>query len=69
MPDGDATPLPIRAEELGSIPTAVSPIPGERTGEIDANELVESYDEADEGGFASPERAGARGKSERATPK
>ena len=33
-----ATPLPIRAEELGSIPNAVSPIPGERTGEIDANE-------------------------------
>jgi hypothetical protein len=47
VPDGDATPLPIRAEELGSIPTAVSPIPGERTGEIDVNELVESYDEAD----------------------
>lgn len=43
----DATPLPIRAEELGSIPNAVSPIPGERTGEIDANELVESYDEAE----------------------
>jgi hypothetical protein len=47
VPDGDATPLPIRAEELGSIPTAVSPIPGERTGEIDVNELVESYDEAE----------------------
>jgi hypothetical protein len=45
--DSEATPLPIRAEELGSIPTAVSPVPGERTGEIDANELVESYDEAD----------------------
>jgi hypothetical protein len=42
----DATPLPIRAEELGSIPNAVSPIPGEQTGEIDANEL-ETYDEAD----------------------
>jgi hypothetical protein len=42
----DATPLPIPAEELGSIPSAVSPIPGERTGEIDVNEL-ESYDEAD----------------------
>ena len=42
----DATPLPIRAEELGSIPTSVSPIPGERTGEIDVNEL-ETYDEAD----------------------
>ena len=41
-----ATPLPIRAEELGSIPNAVSPIPGERTGEIDVNEL-ETYDEAD----------------------
>jgi hypothetical protein len=46
-PEGDATPLPIRAEELGSIPNAVSPIPGERTGEIDVNELVESYDEAE----------------------
>jgi hypothetical protein len=45
--DGEATPLPIRAEELGSIPNEVSPIPGERTGEIDANELVESYDEAE----------------------
>ena len=42
----DATPLPIPAEELGSIPNAVSPIPGERTGEIDANDL-ETYDEAD----------------------
>ena len=47
VPDADATPLPIRAEELGSIPNEVSPIPGERTGEIDANELVESYDEAE----------------------
>jgi hypothetical protein len=46
-PDGELTPLPIRAEELGSIPNAVSPVPGERTGEIDANELVETYDEAD----------------------
>ena len=45
-PTSEATPLPIRAEELGSIPNAVSPIPGERTGEIDANEL-ETYDEAD----------------------
>jgi len=45
--DSGATPLPIRAEELGSIPTDVSPLPGERTGEIDANELVESYDEAE----------------------
>ena len=41
--DDGATPLPIRAEELGSIPTA---IPGEGTGEIDANEL-ETYDEAE----------------------
>jgi len=44
--DSSATPLPIPAEELGSIPHEVSPIP-ERTGEIDANELVESYDEAE----------------------
>jgi hypothetical protein len=44
--DSAATPLPIPAEELGSIPHEVSPIP-ERTGEIDANELVESYDEAE----------------------
>jgi hypothetical protein len=42
----DATPLPIPAEELGSIPNEVSPIPGERTGEIDVNEL-ETYDEAE----------------------
>ena len=42
----DATPLPIPAEELGSIPNAVSPIPGDGTGEIDANEL-ETYEEAD----------------------
>jgi len=42
----DATPLPIRAEELGSIPNTVSPIPGDGTGEIDANEL-ETYEEAD----------------------
>jgi hypothetical protein len=41
----DATPLPIPAEELGSIPNEVSPIP-ERTGEIDVNEL-ETYDEAE----------------------
>jgi hypothetical protein len=46
MTDSQATPLPIRAEELGSIPNAVSPLPGESTGEIDANEL-ETYDEAD----------------------
>ena len=47
-PPGDdgATPLPIRAEELGSIPVATSPIPGESTGEIDANEL-ETYEEAE----------------------
>jgi hypothetical protein len=43
----DATPLPIRAEELGSIPNAVSPVPGEEhTGEINADEL-ETYDEAE----------------------
>jgi hypothetical protein len=42
----DATPLPIPAEELGSIPNEVSPIPGDRTGEIDVNEL-ETYDEAE----------------------
>ena len=36
----------IRAEELGSIPNEVSPIPGESTGEIDANEL-ETYEEAE----------------------
>jgi hypothetical protein len=42
----DATPLPIPAEELGSIPNEVSPVPGERTGEIDVNEL-ETYDEAE----------------------
>jgi hypothetical protein len=42
----DATPLPIPAEELGSIPNTMSPIPGERTGEIDVNE-IESYDEAE----------------------
>ena len=45
-PEDRATPLPIRAEELGSIPNAVSPVPGEGTGEIDANEL-ESYEEAE----------------------
>jgi hypothetical protein len=45
-PDDQATPLPIRAEELGSIPNAVSPIPGDHTGEIDANDL-ETYDEAE----------------------
>ena len=44
--DDQATPLPIRAEELGSIPNEVSPIPGESTGEIDANEL-ETYEEAE----------------------
>ena len=44
--DDQATPLPIRAEELGSIPHEVSPIPGESTGEIDANEL-ETYEEAE----------------------
>lgn len=44
--DDQATPLPIRAEELGSIPNAVSPVPGESTGEISADDL-ESYDEAE----------------------
>ena len=39
----DATPLPIPADELGSIPTAISP-GTERTGEIDANDL-ESYED------------------------
>jgi hypothetical protein len=39
----DATPLPIPADELGSIPTEISPS-AERTGEIDANEL-ETYEE------------------------
>ena len=42
----DATPLPIRAEELGSIPNAMSPGPSESTGEINADEL-ETYDEAE----------------------
>jgi hypothetical protein len=41
--DEGATPLPIRAEELGSIPTA---IPGDGTGEINADEL-ETYEEAE----------------------
>ena len=40
--DSQATPMPIRAEELGSIPNEVSPIPGERTGEIDANAAIGS---------------------------
>ena len=44
--DSQATPMPISADELGSIPTSVSPIPGENTGEINADEL-ETYDEAD----------------------
>ena len=44
--DSQATPLPIRAEELGSIPTSVSPIPGDSTGEINADDL-ETYDEAE----------------------
>jgi hypothetical protein len=44
--DDQATPLPIRAEELGSIPNEVSPIPGESTGEINADEL-ETYEEAE----------------------
>ena len=41
----DATPLPIPAEELGSIPN-VANVP-ERTGEIDVNEL-EAYEEGEE---------------------
>jgi hypothetical protein len=45
-PEDQATPLPIRAEELGSVPTAISPIPGDSTGEISADEL-ESYEEAE----------------------
>jgi hypothetical protein len=45
-PDEQATPLPIRAEELGSIPNVVSPVPGDSTGEINADEL-ETYDEAE----------------------
>jgi hypothetical protein len=39
----DATPLPIPAEELGSIPNGASPSPG-HTGEIDADDL-ESYED------------------------
>ena len=39
----EATPLPIPAEELGSIPHLSAPN-GEPTGEIDANEL-ETYDD------------------------
>ena len=42
--DPEATPLPIRAEDLGSIPNHVAPRNGERTGEIDVNEL-ETYEE------------------------
>ncbi len=45
-PEDQATPLPIRAEELGSVPTAISPVPGESTGEINADDL-ESYEEAE----------------------
>jgi hypothetical protein len=44
--DSQATPLPIRAEELGSIPNAMSPGASESTGEINADEL-ETYDEAE----------------------
>jgi hypothetical protein len=44
-PDSQATPMPIPAEELGSIPNEVAPGP-ERTGEINVDEL-ETYDEAD----------------------
>jgi hypothetical protein len=44
--DSQATPMPIPAEELGSIPNEVALGSGESTGEIDANEL-ETYDEAE----------------------
>ena len=40
----DATPMPIPAEELGSIPNTAAPIATEQTGEIDASEL-EAYEE------------------------
>jgi hypothetical protein len=40
----DATPMPISAEELGSIPRAAGPMATEGTGEIDASEL-EAYEE------------------------
>ena len=40
----DATPMPVSAEELGSIPHAAAPMPVEGTGEIDASEL-EAYEE------------------------
>jgi hypothetical protein len=43
----DATPMPISAEELGSIPNVASPGAGERTGEIDVAEL-EAYEELDD---------------------
>jgi hypothetical protein len=44
--DAEATPLPIRAEDLGSVPNQVAPgANGEgTTGEIDVNEL-ETYEE------------------------
>jgi hypothetical protein len=40
-----ATPLPIRSEELGSIPNLAAPT-GERTGEIQVSEL-ETYEDDD----------------------
>ncbi len=42
----DATPMPISAEELGSIPRAPAAPATEGTGEIDASEL-EAYEEDD----------------------
>jgi hypothetical protein len=42
---GEATPMPISADELGSIPN-VANVP-ERTGEIDVGEL-EAYEEGEE---------------------
>jgi hypothetical protein len=40
----EATPMPIPAEELGSIPNSAAPLAPEGTGEIDASEL-EAYEE------------------------
>jgi hypothetical protein len=40
----EATPMPIPAEELGSIPHSAAPLATEGTGEIDASEL-EAYEE------------------------
>ncbi len=49
-PDSDvieATPLPIRAEDLGSIPNEIDTPATEGTGEIDASEL-EAYEDRDD---------------------